>query len=264
VRLADRVAAGGERHGLLVVHRHALESNAHVAGRLERVGLAIDPFRVHVDQAHHHGGQRVLQIALAGVAAALAASGRQPLLLGAPIGVLLRMPDVLAAKAETEGLQAHRLVGHGAGENDQVGPAHLVAVLALNRPEQAARLVEVDVVGPGVERREALVARAAAAASVGDAVGTRRVPCHADHQAAVVAPVRRPPVLRIRHQRLHVPLQRLDVQLLQLVTVVETRAQRIGLGIVLMQDVEIEGLGPPVLGRHRRRRDTPVHDGALA
>jgi hypothetical protein len=71
------------------------------------------------------------------------------------------MPDVLAAAAEAEGLQPHRLIGDVAGEDDQVGPADLVAVLLLDRPQQAARLVEVDVVRPGVERREALVAGAA-------------------------------------------------------------------------------------------------------
>jgi hypothetical protein len=67
------------------------------------------------------------------------------------------MPDVLAAEGEAEGLQAHGLVGDVAGEDDQVGPAELVAVLLLDRPEQAARLVEVAVVRPGVQRREALL-----------------------------------------------------------------------------------------------------------
>jgi hypothetical protein len=35
----------------------------------ERVGLAVRTFGVDVDQAHLHGGQRVLQLALAGIAA---------------------------------------------------------------------------------------------------------------------------------------------------------------------------------------------------
>jgi hypothetical protein len=133
------------------------------------------------------------------------------------------MPDVLAAEGEAEGLQAHRLVGHVAGEDDQVGPAELVAVLLLDRPQQAARLVEVGVVRPGVDRREALVAGAGAAAAVGDAVGAGRVPGHADHQAAVVAPVGRPPVLAVGHQRLEVFLQRRDVELLEFFAIVEVR-----------------------------------------
>jgi hypothetical protein len=47
--------------------------------------------------------------------------------------------------------------GDVAGEDHQVGPGDLVAVLLLDRPEQAARLVEVAVVRPAVERREALL-----------------------------------------------------------------------------------------------------------
>jgi hypothetical protein len=43
VRLADGVAAGGQGHGFLVVHRHAGEGHAHVVGGLERVGLAVTP-----------------------------------------------------------------------------------------------------------------------------------------------------------------------------------------------------------------------------
>jgi hypothetical protein len=52
---------------------------------------------------------------------------------------------------------------HVAGEDHQVGPGNLLAVLLLDRPEQAAGLVEVAVVGPAVDRRETLVAGAGAA-----------------------------------------------------------------------------------------------------
>jgi hypothetical protein len=107
-------------------------------------------------------------------------------------------------KPKPKVFRAHRLVGDVAGQDDQVGPAELVAVFLLDRPQQAARLVEVAVVRPGVERRETLVAGAAAAAAVGDAVGARGMPGHADHQAAVVAPVGRPPVLAVGHQGVQV------------------------------------------------------------
>jgi hypothetical protein len=71
------------------------------------------------------------------------------------------------------------------------------------------------------------------------------VPGHADHQAAVVAPVGRPPVLAVGHQRVQVFLQRLDVELLDFFAVVEALAHRVGLGVVLVQDVEVQCLGPP-------------------
>src|SRR2546425_8334322 len=77
----------------------------------------------------------------------------------------------------------------------------LPAILLLDRPKQPARLVEADVVGPAVEGRKALLAGSGAAATVADAIRAGGVPCHADEQRSVVAEVRRPPVLRVRHQR---------------------------------------------------------------
>jgi hypothetical protein len=153
VALAEGVPAGDERDGLFVVHGHAGEGLADVTAGGDRIRVAVRAFRVHVDQAHLHGGQRVFEIPVAGVALVA-----QPLGLGAPVDVLFRLPDVLAPAAEAEGLEAHRLEGAVAGEDHQVGPGDLVAVFLLDRPEQPARLVEVHVVGPAVERRKALVA----------------------------------------------------------------------------------------------------------
>ncbi len=61
MRLAEGVAAGDERDGFFVVHRHAREGLAHVAAGGHRVGVAVRAFGVDVDQAHLHGGQRVRQ-----------------------------------------------------------------------------------------------------------------------------------------------------------------------------------------------------------
>jgi hypothetical protein len=65
VRLAEGVAAGDQRHGLFVVHRHAAEGLAHIAARRHRVGVAIRAFRVHVDQAHLDGAERVGELPVA-------------------------------------------------------------------------------------------------------------------------------------------------------------------------------------------------------
>ena len=59
VGLAEGVAAGDQRDGLLVVHRHPAERLADVAGRGERVGVAVGALGVDVDQAHLHGAERV-------------------------------------------------------------------------------------------------------------------------------------------------------------------------------------------------------------
>ena len=91
-----------------------------------------------------------------------------------------------------------------AGENHQVGPGDFPAILLLDRPEQPARLVEVHIVGPAIERREALLAGAGAAAAIADAVRACAVPRHANEERPIVAEVGRPPILRVRHQGMKV------------------------------------------------------------
>jgi len=68
VRLAERVSAGDERDGLLVVHRHARERLANILGRSERIRVAVRPFRIDVDQTHLHGGERIGEVTVAAVA----------------------------------------------------------------------------------------------------------------------------------------------------------------------------------------------------
>ena len=259
--LAERVAAGDQRHRLLVVHRHAREGLANVARRRQRIGIAVGPFGIDVDQAHLHGAQRALELAIAAVALV-----GQPLALGAPVDVLLGLPGVGATAAEAEGLEAHGFQRDVAGEDQQVGPGDLRAVLLLDRPEQPARLVEVDVVGPGIQRGEALLAAAGAAAAVTDAIGAGAVPGHADEERAVMAEVGRPPVLRIGHQGAQVGDHGIEVEALERLGVVERRAHRVGERGMLVQDLQVELVGPPVtvrmalgctaeralaLGRHR-------------
>ena len=172
--LAEAVSAGDERNRLLVVHGHAREGLANVHGRGERIRLAVRPFRIHIDETHLHGGERILELAVARVALVA-----EPGLLLAPVDGFVRLPDIGAPAAEAECLEAHRLERDVAGEDHQVGPGDLPAVFLLDRPQEPARLVEVRIVRPRVERREALLAGAGAAAAVADAVGARgcATPC---------------------------------------------------------------------------------------
>ena len=263
VGLAHRVTTGGQRHRLFVVHRHTREGFAHVAGGFQWIGLAVDAFGVHVDQAHHDRSQRVGQVADAGVAAVGAAARGQPFFLGAPVDVFFRVPDIFAAKRKAVGFQAHGFIGQRAGVSQQVRPAQLVAVLLFDRPQQAARLVQVAVIRPGIQRRKAQITRACTAATVRDTVGAGGVPGHTDHQTAVVSPVRRPPGLAVGQQRVNVLLKRRDVELLDRLAVVEVGAQRVGLGIVLVEDVEIEDLWPPIDVRRTDLSDATVHHRTL-
>jgi hypothetical protein len=150
----------------------------------------------------------------------------------------LRLPDVFASPAETEGLETHRFQGDVASKDHQVGPRNLPTVFLLDRPKQPACLVEVHIVGPAVDGSKALVAGPCAPAAIAYAVGARAVPRHSDEERPVVAEVRRPPVLRLRHQFMEVLLHGLQVESFELFSVVETLTHRIGLGM-LVQDAKL-------------------------
>jgi len=111
-------------------------------------------------------------------------------------------------------------------------------------------------VGPGVERREALLAGAGAAAAIGDAVGTGAVPGQAYEQAAIMAEVGRPPLLRFRHQGLEVLNHGVEVEALEFLGVVERFAHRIGGRRIGMERADIEVFRPPIA--------VPVPVGAAA
>ena len=251
--LAKGVAAGDQRHGLFVVHRHAGKGVADVAGRSQRIGVATRTFRIDVDEAHLHSRQRVLELALTGIALLVG----EPLALLAPVDVELGLPGVGAAAGKAEGLEAHRLKRNVAGEDEQVGPGNPVAVFLLDRPKQAPGLVQVYVVRPGVERREALLALAAAAATIGNAIGAGAVPGHADEQRAIVPEIGWPPVLRVGHQRREVGLESGEVELLELFGIVKARAHRVRKRRVLVEHRQVELVRPPVavLARHVAMRD---------
>src|SRR6185436_19659359 len=114
------------------------------------------------------------------------------------------LPDVLAPAAETEGPESHRLQSDVTGEDHQVGPGYFPAVFFLDRPEQPACLVEAHVVRPTVEGRKSLCSGARAASSIGNTVGARAMPRHADEERPIMAVVRWPPLLRFRHHGMEV------------------------------------------------------------
>ena len=199
VGLAEAVAAGDQRDGLLVVHRHAAEGLADVLGRRQRIRVAVRTFRVHVDEAHLHGAERRLELALAAVAlvaepgafgSPVSPSGSQTSARPPPKPKVLKPIDssaTLPARIMRSAQEILRpyfcLIGHSRRR-------------ALSRFALSGQLLS------GAKR---CWPRAGAAAAVGDAVGARAVPGHADEERPVVAEVRRPPVLRIRHQGMRGP-----------------------------------------------------------
>ena len=246
--LAERVAASGQRDGFLVVHGHTREGFLHVARHsFGIVRIAARTFGIDVDQAHLDRGERVFErLAFIRQDAGFRA-GIDPLFLGAPVNVLFRLVDVLAAAAEAEHRAAHRFDGDIAGEHEQVGPADVLAVFLLDRPQQAARLVEIAVIRPAVERSEPLLARRGTAAPVAGAIGARRVPGHADEERAVMPVIRWPPILAVGHQRLDVGLEACVIDRVERLAIIEILAHRIGRRTALRQDVQVEAVGPPIL-----------------
>src|SRR4029077_3436246 len=99
-----------EGDGLFVVHGHAPERLANVAGGRDRVGRAVRPLRVDVDQAHLHGPERTGELAVAAVALVA-----EPGVLRSPED-LRRLVHVVAPEAEAERLEAHRLERDVPGE----------------------------------------------------------------------------------------------------------------------------------------------------
>ena len=260
--LAEGMAAGDKCDGFFVIHRHAGKGFANVTTRGERVRLAIRAFRVDVNQAHLHGGQRVFQNAVARVALVI-----QPSFFSAPIDILFRFPDIHAPTAKAKRLQAHGFNGAIPGQDEHISPGNLVAVFLLHRPQQAARLVQIAVIGPGIFRRKAMRARRSATAAIGGAIGAGSMPGHAHKEGPIMPVIRRPPGLRHGHQRKNVILQRLKVELLERLSIAEARIHRVGFGGLLAQDAQVQLIGPPIIIGARaeaRRGGLAMHHRAFA
>ena len=262
VCLAKGMPARHQGYGFFIIHRHACKGFANVAARCHRIGHAVRAFGVHVDQPHLHSGQRVFQLAVA-----LIAFVAQPCVFVAPIDIFLGFPHIGAATAKAKGLQAHRVQRAIARQDHQIGPRNCIAVFLLDRPQQAARLIKVHVIWPRVQRRKPLRASSGPPAPVAGAVSSGRMPRHANEQRAVMAPISRPPILAIGHQRCKVSLQGRQVQLAEGLCIGKIRAHRVGLRRMLVQDFQVQLVRPPVFvgtGGKGGLAASAVHDGTFA
>ena len=87
----------------------------------------------------------------------------------------------------------------------------------------------------------------ATAATITDAIRPRGVPGHANEERTIVTVVRWPPVLRCRHRRIEVLLERFDVEGLEMLGVVEILFQRIRQVRMRVEHGEIQLVRPPIL-----------------
>mmetsp|Transcript_4536 Transcript_4536/g.10905 ORF Transcript_4536/g.10905 Transcript_4536/m.10905 type:complete len:217 (-) Transcript_4536:206-856(-) len=201
MRLSECVPSSDQRNRLLVIHRHPAECRANVTSSIQSVAIAIRPFWIYIDQTHLDCAKRLLQVSRRTTTTSLFRSMsliRQPFLLGTPVDLIVGRVRVSPTECESKGTKAHALEGYVAGQDHEIGPRDLLPVLLLDGPEQPPRLVEVGVVGPRVERREAQGTGAGTAPTVDGAVGAGGMPRHANEEGAIVSVVRGPPVLTVR------------------------------------------------------------------
>ena len=261
--LTEGVAAGGQCHGFVIVHCHASKGFANVASRRQWIRIAIRAFRVHIDQPHLNRSQRVFQITVTGITAIGLIAGGQPLVLCTPVDILLGSPDIGATATKAEGLEAHGLQCHVTGENVQISPGQLAAILLLHRPQQAASLIQVGVIRPAVDGSKALVASRSTATAISSTVSTSRVPSHADHKRTIVTVVCRPPVLGVSHYRCQIFLDLSQIELFEFGGIIELTAHRVRFRVVLVQDGKVELVRPPLFV-HLEPSIGPMHYRASA
>ncbi|OQB54137.1 MAG: hypothetical protein BWX99_02223 [Deltaproteobacteria bacterium ADurb.Bin151] len=207
VAFTKSMASGNQRDRFFVIHGHTRKGFANVTAGGDRVGITVRTLGIHVNQSHLHGRQGIFKIALACVAALGFVACSQPFLFAAPVDIFFRFPDVHASAGKAEGFKSHRFQGAVAGQNHQIRPGDFLAVFLFDGPKKPTRLVEVHVVGPAVKWCQSLRTGSRAAASVAQPVGSGAVPRHPDEEPTVVAPVGRPPVLRVGHKRVEVFLE---------------------------------------------------------
>src|SRR6478735_6735931 len=104
----------------------------------------------------------------------------KPPFFGPPIDILIGFPNILPTAAETECFESHRFERDVPGENHQVGPRNLAAILLFDRPEKAPRFIQTDIIRPTVQWSEALLASATAAATIASAISSGAMPGHAN------------------------------------------------------------------------------------
>ncbi len=223
VALSERMPTGCQGNGLFIIHRHACKGLADIPTFSNRIRFGIGAFRIDVDQAHLDSPVGILQNTITFIALVTKPVGFDP-----PIDVLLGFPDILASTTEAEGLEAHRFQSAVAGEDHQIGPRELAAILLLDWPEKSTGLVQIRIVRPTVEWRESLGSSRSPTTTVEDSIRSSAVPGHANEERTIVAVISWPPVLGIRHQGIEVLLDRFEIKRLKGLGIVEISVHRIG------------------------------------
>ncbi len=213
----QRMPPGDQRDGLFIVHPHVAEGGADRRRRRQWFTAGVWPFRVHVDQPHLGGANGAFR-------QAFWMAMLKPGFFVTPVNVQIRFPHVFTSRTKAKGSKAGILQRDVTGKNKQVGPGDFLPIFLLDWPQQTTRLIEADVIRPGVERRETLLTTTRTATPVYGAIGTGAVPRHTDEQTGVTAPVCRPPRLGVRQQGFQIAFQSRVIKFAKFFAVVEVFA----------------------------------------
>ena len=237
----EGMAPCDQRNGLFVIHSHAGKGLTDIACRGKRIWFAVGAFRIHIDQAHLNGSQRIFQFAVTAIALVA-----QPCVFIAPVNIFFRLPNVFPTASKAEGFEAHGVKGAIACQDHQVSPRNLVSIFLFNGPQQTAGFVEIGIIRPAVERCETLRARTGSATAIAGAIGACTVPSHANEEWSVMAVIGRPPVLGVGHQLHEIVLQGLQIKFFEFFGIVEIGPHRVAAIRILMKDFQIQLVRPPV------------------
>ena len=143
VGFTQRMTTGNQGNGLFIVHAHIAKGGADRRRRRQRFTAMLRPFGVNVDKPHLGGTQRRF-------CQRFRVTVGEPGFLVAPVHIKIRFPDILTSGTKTEGTEAGILQRHVTGENIQIGPGDFLTVFLLDWPQQTTRLIQTDVIRPGV------------------------------------------------------------------------------------------------------------------
>src|SRR3989339_1071985 len=97
------VTSGNKCYCFIVVHRHSGKCIANILSCSKRIGNAVRPFGINVNQAHLNSCQRVCDLLLVKLPLIIC----QPLCLRAPVNILVSLPNILTPSCESECLETH-------------------------------------------------------------------------------------------------------------------------------------------------------------
>ena len=122
---------------------------------------------------------------------------------------------------------------------------NLAPILLFHRPQQSLCLVEISIVRPRIERRESQIPCIGPSASICYAVGSCRMPCHPNHERAIISVIGRPEGLRCGQSLSDILLDLSQIEGEEFLGIIE-RWIRI-VSSMLVQYLEVELIWPPLL-----------------